>query len=198
MLQAVLQPGTYAVAVSASLGGGGVGPWATSGVGRYSLRTELVGATPPTDVLSTTSEGPSSNACVGSNGLRPRLGHVRGETPVFDSTFVTRIESAIPSSFAAVMLGLSNAAAVGGTVPLPVLLDNGAQGTQCLVRVDPVVLVAVLTDASGNGEFANRFPFVATLLGTQVFEQALCFDPTLNGIGFSVSNDGSFVLGESF
>jgi hypothetical protein len=31
-----------------------------------------------------------------------------------------------------------------------------------------------------------------------VFEQALCFDPTLNGTGLSVSNDGSFVVGESF
>ena len=196
-LSAALQPGTYAVAVD-SLGGGGVGPWATAGVGRYSLRTELVGVTPPVYFASTTSAQPSSTACVGSNGLRPRIGHMPGETPVFDSTFVTRIENTIPSSFAAIMLGLSNTTAVGGTVPLPVFLDNGAQGTQCLIRVDPAVLVLVFTDASGNGEFADRFPFAAALLGTRVFEQALCFDPTLNGTGLSVSNDGSFVVGESF
>jgi hypothetical protein len=195
-LSAALQPGTYAVAVD-SLGGGGVGPWAAAGVGRYSLRTELVGVTAPVYVASTTSAQPSSSACVGSNGLRPRIGHLPGETPVFDSTFVTRIENTIPSSFAAVMLGLSNTT-IGGTVPLPVLLDSGAQGTQCLIRVDPAVLVLVLTSASGSGEFANQFPFVAALLGTQVFEQALCFDPTLNGTGLSVSNDGSFVVGESF
>lgn len=196
-LSAALQPGTYAVAVD-SLGGGGVGPWAAAGVGRYSLRTELVGVTAPVYVASTTSAQSSTNACVGSNGQRPRIGHMPGETPVFDTTFVTRIENTIPSSFAAVMLGLSNTTAAGGSVPLPVLLDNGAQGTQCLIRVDPVVLVLVLTDASGRGELANQFPFAAALLGTQVFEQALCFDPTLNGIGLSVSNDGAFVVGESF
>ena len=196
-LSAALQPGNYAVAVD-SLGGGGVGPWAAVGVGRYSLRTELVGVTAPVYVASTTSAQPSSSACVGSNGQRPRIGHMPGETPVFDTTFVTRIENTIPSSFAAVMLGLSNTTAAGGAVPLPVLLDNGAQGTQCLIRIDPAVLVLVLTDASGRGEFANQFPFVAALLGTTVFEQALCFDPALNGIGLSVSNDGSFVVGESF
>ncbi len=192
-----LQPGTYAVAVN-SLGSSGVGPWDIAATGRYSLRTELVGVTPPAYFASTMSAQPTTNACIGSNALRPRIGHLPGETAVFNSTFVTRIENTIASSFAAIALGLSNTTAAGGTVPLPVFLDNGAQGTQCLIRIDPVVLVPVLTDASGNGEFANRFPFVAALLGTRVFEQALCFDPTLNGIGLSVSNDGSFVVGESF
>lgn len=198
-LSASLQPGTYAVAVD-SLGGGGVGPWATAGIGRYSLRTELVGVTPPVYFASTTSAQPASNACVGSNGLRPRLGHMPGETCVFDSTFETRIENTLPFALAGIMLGLSNTTALGGTVPLPALLDNGAQGSQCLVRVDPevLVLVVVLTDASGNGQFSYRIPFAAALLGTRVFEQALCADPTLNATGFSVSNDASFVLGESF
>ena len=196
-LISALQAGTYAVAVD-SVSSASAGPWSIAATGRYSLRTELVGVTAPVYVASTTSAQSSTNACVGSNGQRPRIGHLPGETPVFDTTFVTRIENTIPSSFAAVMLGLSNTTAAGGTVPLPVLLGNGAQGTQCLIRVDPVVLVLVLTDASGRGEFANQFPFVAAALGTQVFEQALCFDPTLNGTGLSVSNDGSFVVGESF
>jgi hypothetical protein len=198
-LSASLQPGTYAVAVT-SLGAGGTGPWAAAGVGRYSLRTELVGVTPPVYFASTTSAQPSSNACVGSNGLRPRLGHMPGETCVFDSTFVTRIENTLPFAFAGIMLGLSNTTALGGTVPLPALLDNGAQGSQCLVRVDPEVLVLVVlqTDAGGSGEFSYRIPFAASLLGTRLFEQALCADPTLNATGFSVSNDASFVLGESF
>lgn len=198
-LSNAFQPGTYAVAVDSS-GGGGVGPWAIAGTGRYSLRTELVGVTPPVYFASTTSAQPSSNACVGSNGLRPRLGHLPGETCVLDSTFVTRIENALPFAFAGIMLGLSNTTGFGGTVSLPALLDSGAQGSQCLIRVDPEVLVlrVVLTDASGSGEFSYRFPFDPAFLGIRVFEQALCFDPALNSTGVALSNDGSFVVGESF
>jgi hypothetical protein len=115
---------------------------------------------------------------------------------VFNSTFVTRIEGTIPASFAAIMLGLSDTTAVGGTVPLPVFLDTGGMGSQCLIRVDPQVFVLVPTDASGNGETAYTFPFVAAAIGTRAFEQALCFDPTLNGSGLSVTNDASFVVGD--
>jgi hypothetical protein len=190
-----LQPGTYAVAVN-SLGSSGVGPWDIASTGRYSLRTELIGVTAPVLFASTTSVQPATNACIGSNGQRPQLGYLRGETAVFNSTFVTRIENTIPSSFAAFMFGLSDTTALGGSVPLPVLLDIGGQGTQCLVRVDPQVLQIVLTDASGTGELAASFPFVAAAIGTRVFEQALCFDPTLNSTGLSVTNDASFVVGD--
>lgn len=193
----LLQPGTYAVAID-SLNFGTVGPWTQAGIGKYSLRTELVGVTPPVYVTSTTDVQPSSTACVGSNGQSPRIGHMPGETPVFDSTFVTRIENATPSSLAAIMLGLSNTTAIFGSLPLPALLDNGAQGTQCMVRVDPELVVLVLTDANGSGEFATRLQVSVALLGARVFEQALCFDPTLNSLGLSVSNDASFVIGESF
>ena len=196
-----LQPGTYAVAVDSS-SSTSAGPWNIAATGRYSLRTELIGTTSPAYFASTTSVQPAAtNACVGSSGQRPQLGYLSGETPVFNSTFVTRIERTIPSSFAAVMFGLSDTTALGGTVPLPLFLGTGgpdAQGlpTQCLIRVDPQVLQLVLTDASGNGELAVTFPFVAAAIGTRVFEQALCFDPTLNGTGLSVTNDASFVVGD--
>jgi hypothetical protein len=195
-LTSTLQPGTYAVAVN-SVGSGGAGPWDIAATGQYSLRTELIGVTAPAWFASTTSVQPAStNACVGSNGQRPQIGYLPGESAVFNSTFVTRIENTIPSSFAAFMFGLSDTTALGGSVPLPVFLDNGAQGTQCLVRVDPQVLQIVLTDASGTGELAVSFPFVAAAIGTRVFEQALCFDPTLNSTGLSVTNDASFVVGD--
>jgi hypothetical protein len=167
--------------------------------GDYVLHT---GSATPLYLASTTRVEPAStNACVGSTGLRPLIGYLPGETAVFESTFVTRIERTIPSSFAAIMLGLSNTTALGGTVPLPVFLDTGgldAQGlpTQCLIRVDPQLLLLVLTDANGTGEFAYNFPYVAAAIGTKVFEQALCFDPALNASGLSVTNDASFVVGD--
>jgi hypothetical protein len=194
-LSSQLQPGSYAVAVN-SLSSGSAGPWSIAATGQYSLRTELVGVSPQAYSGSTASAQSAANACVGSNGQRPRIGHMPGETPVFNSTFVTRIEGTIPASFAAIMLGLSDTTAVGGTVPLPVFLDTGGMGSQCLIRVDPQVFVLVPTDASGNGETAYTFPFVAAAIGTRAFEQALCFDPTLNGSGLSVTNDASFVVGD--
>ncbi|MEO6594829.1 MAG: hypothetical protein ABIP94_08765, partial [Planctomycetota bacterium] len=190
LITTILVPGTYYLEIAGS-------QFALSG--DYILHT---GACSPVYIQSSTRVEPAStNACVGSGGDRPLLGYLPGETPVFNSTFVTRIERTIPSSFAAIMFGLSNTTAVNGMVPLPVFLANGgldAQGnvTQCLIRVDPVVLLLVITDATGTGEFAWTFPFSAPNLGTKIFEQALCFDPTLNGIGLSVSNDASFVVGD--
>ncbi|MCU0865384.1 MAG: hypothetical protein MUC36_16495 [Planctomycetes bacterium] len=190
LITTLVTPGLYYLEIAAS-------QFALSG--DYLLHT---GATTPLYVASTTRVEPAStNACVGSTGLRPLIGYLPGETAVFNSTFVTRIERTIPSSFAAIMLGLSNTTALGGTVTLPVPLDIGgldAQGlpTTCSIRVDPQLLLIVLTDANGTGEFAYNFPYVAAAIGTRVFEQALCFDPTLNASGLSVTNDASFVVGD--
>lgn len=190
LITTLVTPGTYYLEIAASQ---------FAMTGDYLLHT---GGNTPIYIASTTRVEPAStNACVGSTGLRPLIGYLPGETAVFNSTFVTRIERTIPSTFAAIMLGLSNTTALGGTVPLPVFLDTGgldAQGlpTQCLIRVDPALLLLVLTDANGTGEFAYNFPYVAAAIGTKVFEQALCFDPTLNGTGLSVTNDASFVVGD--
>lgn len=190
VISTLLTPGTYYLEIAAS-------QFALSG--DYVLRS---GGTAPVYIASATRVEPAStNACVGSNGQRPLIGYLPGETPVFNSTFVTRVERTIPSTFAAFLVGLSNTSASGGTVPLPAFLANGgldAQGlvTQCMIRVDPQLILLVLTDASGSGEFAYNFPYTAAALGTRVYEQALCYDPTLNGIGFSVSNDASFVVGD--
>jgi len=191
-LSAALQPGTYAVAVD-SLGGGGVGPWATTGVGRYSLRTELVGVTAPTYVASTTSAQSSINACIGSNGQRPRVGYMPGETPVFDSTFETRLEQALPSTIAIHVLGFSSIS------PLTLgfgLGDSLGNPTACSLRVSPDVLFAGPVDSAGNSQLVLTFPFVQGDIGLRIFQQAICFDPTLNAFGFSASNDASYVLGD--
>jgi hypothetical protein len=149
---------------------------------------------------STRVEPASTNACIGSNGQRPLLGFMSGELPAFGSTFVTRVERAYPSSFVAGMFGIDNTVAMG-SIPLPFLLGFGGLDSQnnptpCYVRVDPAVMVVALTDANGNGEFAFTFQASAAALGFKVYTQALCFDPPINPLGLTVSNDASFVLGD--
>ena len=169
-----------------------------STAGDYVLHT---GATAPLYVsASTRTEPASTNACIGSNGLRPLLGTLSGETPAFGSTFVTRVERTLPNSFAAAFLGFSNTLAFGA-LPLPITLDFGlpdslGNPTPCDARVDPVVWVLVLTDAAGSAEYTFQFPYVAGDIGLKIHQQALCWDPTLNAFGFSVSNDASYVLGD--
>ncbi|HEX5050967.1 MAG TPA: prealbumin-like fold domain-containing protein [Planctomycetota bacterium] len=190
LITTLIVPGTYYLEIAASQ---------FAMTGDYILHT---GECSPVYVQSSTRVEPAStNACIGSGGNRPLIGYLPGETPIFNSTFVTRIERTIPTSFAAVALGLSNTTALGGSLPLPALLDVGGldpmgNPTPCMLRVDPVVLLLVLTDASGTGEFAWKFPFSAPNIGTKIYEQALCFDPTLNSLGLSVSNDASFVVGD--
>lgn len=159
------------------------------------------GGCDPLYVSATTRTEPAStNACIGSTGLRPLMGFMQGETPAFGSTFVTRIERTIPTSFAIAMVGLSNTFAFG-TVPLPFLigyggLDSSSNPTPCLARVDPLLMNLVLTDAAGSAEYTARFAYNPAFIGVKVFQQALCFDPVLNAFGFSVSNDTNYVLGD--
>jgi hypothetical protein len=166
--------------------------------GDYKLH--LGGCTPLYVTASVRVEPASTNACIGSNGLRPLCGYMSGETPAFGSTFITRLERAYPSSFAVGMVGLSNTTAFG-SIPLPYFLDFGgldsqSQPTSCYVRVDPVVMIALLTDASGNGEYGFTFNYVPSALGFKVYQQMLCFDPPLNSMSLSCSNDSSYVLGD--
>ena len=173
------------------------GPTAAA-TGDYLLH---VGHSSPLYVSCTTRVEPAStNACIGSNGQRPMLGYMQGETPAFGSTFVTRVERTMPSSFAIGIVGLSNTMA-SGSLPLPYLLGHGGLDSQsnpspCYVRVDPVLMIAVLTDASGSGEYSMNFGYTPEAIGLRIYQQALCFDPSLNAIGLSASNDSSFLLGD--
>ncbi len=166
--------------------------------GNYLLHT---GSTPALYVSTTTRVEPAStNACIGSNGLRPLLGYMSGETPAFGSTFITRVERAFASSFVVGMIGTSNTLGYG-SIPLPFLISYGGldpqnQPTPCYVRVDPLIMIAVLTDASGNGEYGYQFAWTPSALGLKIYQQALCFDPVVNSLGLTVSNDASYVLGD--
>jgi hypothetical protein len=167
-------------------------------VGDYLLH---YGSTQPLHLSPTTRVEPAStNACIGSTGQRPLLGYMQGEVPAFGSTFVTRVERALPLSFVAGMFGVDNTIAMG-SIPLPALigyggLDPQSNPTPCMVRVDPAVMLLSLTDAAGAAEFSFVFNANPAFVGFKVYSQALCFDPTINALGFTVSNDGSFVLGD--
>ncbi len=159
--------------------------------GDYLLRTG--GCTPLYVSATTRMEPASTNACFGSNGQRPLFGNLSGETAAFGSTFVTRLERALPSSFAIYVLSVNAippfSLGLGGP-------DSLGVPTDCALRVAPDVLFAGLTDASGNGELTLVFPYVVGDIGLKIYQQAVCFDPTLNAFGFSVSNDASYVLGD--
>ena len=160
-----------------------------------------LGGTAPLFIAPTTRVEPAStNACIGSNGQRPLLGWLSGELPAFGSTFVTRVERTYASTFIVGLFGTSNTLAYG-SIPLPFLmsyggLDSQSQPTPCYVRVDPVVMLANLTDAAGNAEFVYSFAWSPAVLGFKIFTQAICYDPVVNSLGLTVSNDGSFVVGD--
>lgn len=159
--------------------------------GDYILHT---GGCAPLFVSATTRIEPAStNACIGSNGQRPLFGTLSGETPAFGSTFVTRVERALPSTFVIYVLGVS---AFGPLSLGTGLNDSLGVPTDCALRVSPDVLLLGITDTTGFSEFSLVFPYAFGDIGLKIYQQAACFDPTLNAFGFSVSNDASYVLGD--
>jgi DUF971 family protein len=186
LVATVREAGTYYLEVAGAV---------FAGAGNYVLRT---GSCAPLFVASSvTTQPPSTNACPGSNGLRPNLGVASGEKPYLGTTFVMRLSNAVANTFVVPMVGLSDTSAFGGTVPLPFdLTALGAPG--CFVRVDPLVTLGFLADASGVA-FVD-FPLVPNLSqrGTAVFVQCLCFDPFLAGntLQLTVSNDLRLIAGD--
>ncbi|MCB9879721.1 MAG: PPC domain-containing protein [Planctomycetes bacterium] len=190
LIATVTAPGFYYLQIAASQ---------FAMTGEYVLHT---GQGPALYSQSATRVEPASvNACVGSNGLRPLLGFLPGETAVFDSTFVTRVERAVGPTLGVIAMGLSNTTASGGSVALPLPVDVGgldSQGLQtiCTLRVDPIVILLFATDAAGAGELAWTFPWAPAASGIKVYEQAFLVDLALNNRGLSASNDASFVVGD--
>ena len=184
LITTINTPGIYYIQVSGGL---------FAATGDYVLYT---GGVDPMFVASAANVQPAStNACPGSNTLRPLLGFASGEAPVLGSTFVSRVDRTLPNTIIVPMLGLSNTTAFGGAISLP--FDLGLIGAPgCFVRVDPLVTIAVLADANGTAFF--DFPLVPNLAarGFTVYAQALCLDPPLNAAGLSVSNDMRLIVGD--
>ena len=178
------QAGLYFIEVS-----GGV----FAATGDYVL---LTGSCAPMFVASSFhAEPPSTNACPGSNSLRPALTVASSETPQLGSTFVIRLQNALPNAIALPFYGFSRLAANGGSVPLPFdLTAVGAPG--CFVRVDPASTSLAVADATGVSYLELPVPAILALRGLPFFMQAVLLDPANNALGVSVTNDASFLLGE--
>jgi hypothetical protein len=162
--------------------------------GNYVLRT---GFTDAMFVASTFSQQPAStNACPGSNTLRPILQSASGEKPALGSNYVLRVERALANTIVVPMIGFSNTVA-SGAIPLPFdLTALGAPG--CFLRVDPAITLGLLSDAAGLAFFDLSLPPLLSARGTTIFLQALCFDPFLAGntLQLTVSNDSKAVIGD--
>lgn len=162
--------------------------------GNYVLHTGSVDAM---FVPSSFAQQPAStNACPGSNTLRPILQSASGEKPALGSNYVLRLERALANTLAVVAVGFSNTLA-NGAVPLPFdLAALGAPG--CFLRVDPAITFGLVTDPAGLAFLDFVLPGQPSLRGATLFQQALCFDPLVPGntLQLTVSNDSKIVCGD--
>jgi hypothetical protein len=161
--------------------------------GDYILYT--AGANPMFAAAGWNIQPPSTNACLGSNGLRPALGVNSSEAPMIGSTFVVRLINALPNAVVVPFFGFSNTVGNGGTTPLP--FDLGPLGApSCFVRVDPASSMIAVADGAGVLYLDFRIPAMTGLRGLPYFMQALLFDATNNALGVSVTNDARMLLGD--
>jgi hypothetical protein len=160
--------------------------------GNYALR--LGAANPILQSASFAQQPPSTNACPGSNALRPQLTRANGEVAQIGTHFTMRVNNALPSAGVISLLGFSNTVASGG-IPLPLDLTTlGAPG--CFLRVDPAQSNFGVADANGLWFWDLPIPNDLFLSGLPFWVQVACFDPTLNAFGASVSNEAKCTLGE--
>lgn len=161
--------------------------------GDYTL---YFGAGPALAVASTfNQQPPSTNACPGSNALRPALINASGEVPQVGSTFVLRLQNALQNGLAIPFFGLSDTLANGGAVPLPFdLTASGAPG--CFLRVDPQITTFGVADGSGVLLSTLQIPASVGLRGLTMYAQSMQLDATNNLLGISMSNDVRLVIGD--
>lgn len=161
--------------------------------GDYVLYTG--GSTPMFVPGSWRAEPPSTNACPGSNSLRPALTVASSETAMLGSTLVIRLQNALPNAMAVPFFGFSRTVANGGTLPLP--FDMTAMGAPgCFLRVDPASTSLAIADAAGVSYIDLPVPALLNLRGLPFFMQAVVFDAANNALGVSVTNDARFLLGD--
>jgi len=143
------------------------------------------------------AQPPSTNACFGSNNLRPALTVASTEQPAVGSTFVVRLQNALPNGIAIPIFGFSRTLA-NGSIPLPYDLTSFEPDPfrKCMVRVDPLITSLVVTDGSGVGFIDYRFPANQAVRGLPFFMQAMLIDLGNNPLGVSMTNDARMLVGD--
>jgi hypothetical protein len=114
------------------------------------------------------------------------------ETPQIGNQFPVRVSHARVSSFALLLLGLSNTNWNG--IPLPFDLGPvGAPGCSLLASGNDLQFMS--TNAAGAGSFTYDIPNEIYVLGAKFYNQCLVADPGTNGLGYVTTNGCVGVLG---
>lgn len=103
--------------------------------------------------------------------------------PVLGTSYNLDLAEAPATTFAVLASGLSDTTWSGGLLPAAL---PGAPG--CDLLVDPIVLTAYVTSATGTATGAITVPNTAGLVGTDVFHQWVVLDGPANAIGLVTSN----------
>jgi hypothetical protein len=172
--------------------------------GAFSLTGDYIVHTAACDAMYVSSAfnavAPSTNACPGSNGVRPALSVASTESPQIGSTFSVRLANTLPNALCVPFFGFSRDTANGGTVPLPYDMTplEPNQFNHCMIRVDPVMTTLIFTDAGGVGFIDFRFPADPGVRGLPFFMQSMQLDLAIanNPFGVSVSNDARILVGD--
>jgi hypothetical protein len=128
--------------------------------------------------------------CAGTKGI-PAL--FPAANPVVGTSYVTRTAYAPTNSIGLFLLGFSSSVWSGGALPL----DLGVIGAPgCLLRTDAVAMDAVVTDADGTASLSYSLPIDPLLVGAVLYQQLAAYDPTVNALGFTVSNAGAMTIGQ--
>lgn len=113
-------------------------------------------------------------------------------TPQIGDSFRVRLAQARASTTAFLLLGVSNSS--WSSFPLPMDLGwLGAPGCSLLTSIELIQPIGV--SASGIGSSTYDLPNDIYLLGAHFYNQWLVTDPTVNSLGYVLSNGGVGMIG---
>lgn len=111
---------------------------------------------------------------------------VTGAPTVGNASYTVGLRQGVPSSFAVLALGDSRSASSVFGAPLPIDL-SGLGDPGCQLLVDPLVLAALPTDASGSANLPLPIPAAAILAGVEWSAQWVQPDAAIGPFGLVTS-----------
>jgi hypothetical protein len=136
------------------------------------------------------SFGPAMSFVEQTNTALPQL--FSTDTPQINNQFRVRLSQCRPSSFAILLLGLSDT--WWNSAPLP--LDLGSYGAPgCSLLMAPDDKQILLLNSAGAANLQYSIPNNIYLLNMHFYNQALVADAPANALGFAVTNGGVGLLG---
>ena len=131
-------------------------------------------------------------ACASSAGV-PTLGARAPTLPWLGETLILDLAGLPPGSPAALISGASRAR--WGSTPLPLPLDVfGMTGCQLLASID-ILTAMTAANAAGVATASIAIPYAPSLLGMELYQQAIAIDPPANPAGAVLSNGATLRIG---